>query len=152
MTYENFAVEGVLNYYYHEAQDIHEYVFYESSRRSVDAYINHLDSLIQHAIAIENVQPESRVLYDLRHSGQQPVMYLSARIKELMDKYNHLPPSTSHAAVLHGDRAVMIVLQTISSLLPAQRRTRFQFFRSGQRDDALSWLETTRYTDDTRND
>ncbi len=122
-----------LEYSYDGEHDIHEYVFYKSSKDISAAWFEHLDQIVK--IATEAEADEIRLLVDVTHGGnRQPVSYMFNRAKELASDNPNAP--IRRYAVVGNSSAVGSVLSPFMRML----RLKFRFFMETQREQALEWL------------
>src|SRR5688572_1303961 len=72
-------------YLYHEVENYHEFIAFESTRRSVETYMALTEELTLKTMAGELPEPPVRVLIDLTRSGMLPLQMLYALYKKFLD-------------------------------------------------------------------
>src|SRR5215510_8872532 len=78
-------------YIFHEAENYHEFIAFESTRRIVETYMSMTEEITIKTIAGELPTPPIRVLIDLTRSGMFPLQMLYALYKKFLDKYPNAP-------------------------------------------------------------
>lgn len=128
LTDHNVACEYIL----HDS-GIHEFIFHESSRRTVDEFMGYLDEIAF------NVSPEDTVLMvvDISRSGNPPMAYLLSSARSHTKSYPHR--ISSRIANIYGDARFMSLLDSTTRLL-ASGKDKVRFFKLENRDQAFKWL------------
>lgn len=121
--------------YTHTEQDIHEFVFHESSRDATEAFWKRLSEL-----AVESgVDDTYRIVMDVCESGQQPLRYFFSRAGEMARDYPPDTRGTGRIVLIYKDA---MLLGTIESFLRVLNppKIRVRFFSMDRREEAIQWL------------
>ncbi len=123
----------ILKYIYHEQNDIHEFIPFDSTRKVVDQYFLMLDKII--GDAIRDGKSSVLIMWNLENTEIFPLNLQNSYLQMLVEKYPTLPPG--HLAYL-TDRHSDIVL--IKANYGADRKNMRKTFPIAQCDDAIQWL------------
>ncbi len=122
-----------LEYTYHEGNDLHVFIFNESSRRALDEWHHSLQ-----AIFPQYQQGKiCKMLLDITDSGMQPMGYAMQKARKLQRELGTLPHT--RYAFLHQPNALTTMINTFFEIL--RTRGELRFFRADERDQALEWLQ-----------
>jgi hypothetical protein len=126
----------VMTYVRHD-NGVHEMVLHESSRVAVDAWLNQVEQIWQeHTRSRQPVM----IIVDNGVLPQQPLQYAFQRGMQLSRRFSKLPPGRT-AFLLNS----MGVLSLLDSFLRLMRlNIQYRYFRLGQREEALHWVQELR--------
>lgn len=111
---------------------IHEFVFFEASRKALDEWGAYLRPLFEQTPPHETLA----MLIDITQSGMQPMRYAFQQAKTLQEEIINMP-ETRYAFL--ADQTVMTsLINTFYNLL--RLKGAIQYFTPDQRATAIRWL------------
>lgn len=112
---------------------IHQFTFTTASRKAVDQYIDHLETILPTVTA----SAEIRVLLDIRSAGFPPIAYFATRMRNL----NYRLPYRvyTRTVILYQSSMILSLLETAIFLLMKPSHDTVQFVHNN-RTDAVNWL------------
>lgn len=125
----------VVDYILHD-NGIHEFIFYESSRKAVDAWITKTEEIT----AASEATPDQtvRYLYNQVTSGMQPANYAFRRSQDMIKKYPKR--ARSRTVFLTNPGFFVSLMDAFVKLLRTEDKDRVQFINGDKRDEAIAWL------------
>lgn len=119
--------------------NIHEFIFYDSSNTTVDEYIEMWHTQMP-AYWRSQMQPGDtlRVLLDFCHAGLPFGPYIVQRLREYGRLFPDRPPL--RIAYLHSGGPLVSSVQTISSMAELPAPTERAYFLRHERAQAVEWL------------
>jgi hypothetical protein len=129
-------------YLYHEAENYHEFIAYESTRRIVETYMALTEEMTIKTLAGELPEPPIRVLIDVTRSGMFPLQMLYALYKKFLEKYPDAPGGrVAYLAKDAGQDALMGgSVGTVPNPSHSHKSNVRKFFAAHEREQALAWL------------
>lgn len=123
----------VVTYNYLEEDDIHEFIFDESSRQGMDEYIGFI-----HEIYDEHLKGRSevRIILDIHKSGMLPVRYATAIMEKTFKELSPFPKP--YVVYLTNNTVDNSLVNTMD--YTASRKVSRLHMPYEQREDAIAWL------------
>ena len=115
---------------------IHEFVFQDSSRASVDQWVNQLIHILD-ATPKEITLP---IIVDIRQSGMLPIAYMIQVLRDIYLDYGQRP--AIRLAFLSENNALMVFVQLLAGVAAASDTQPLQYQQFNTSDDATEWLLT----------
>ncbi len=110
-----------------------EFIFHESTRRTVDEYMLYNDE-----IAFTTPKDEtSRIMIDISPSGIPPLAYFISKVRDAWKKYPYR--ISSRVAIIYTDSRILGLMDNTARILTSRQDT-VRFFTTEQRDMAFTWL------------
>lgn len=122
-----------LRYIAHD-NGIHEFIFYKSSRDTVDEHFVHLERITS-AMQRDDVL---LVLTNATDSGAQSITYSFQRVRRYIDEFPNRP--IFKYAVLQKPDALTTLVKTLFKGLRLRTRDALGIFSYEERDEAVAWL------------
>lgn len=127
-------------YGYHQADEVHEFVFYVKGTAMVDWY---LDMLVQEVVPRIGQRRRERVLFllDMSDTGMYPLSYFSRQYAKFIENMPPLPQA--RLAYIFGTRADMALGSQMGHYYRGERghhENHRRFYLYEQRDEAFEWL------------
>lgn len=116
---------------------VHEFVFLEASRASVDEWITYLDDIYGRA----PLKQELRFVVDTRQSGMLPLGYMSKKLRDLHANYDKRPPT--RLVFLSYQSAMMVLLHLLIEITVSNEENAVRYFQTDDPQKAVDWLMTT---------
>ena len=114
---------------------IHIFRFEQTSRRSVDEFLLHMDSAYR---ALPEGEP-MRIVIDYKLRG---IPHLSYGVQRLRQWISDNPQTTStNVAFIHNNHALAAIIDAVTRLMRI-RRAHIRFFHENQQDNAFNWLQS----------
>jgi len=129
-------------YLYHETENYHEFIAFESTRRTIETYIALTEEVTLKVIAGELPAPPVRVLIDLTRSGMLPLQMLYAIYKKFLDKYPNAPVGRIAYLTRDTGRDALIggSVGTVANHSHSHKNNVRKFFPGSEREQAIAWL------------
>jgi len=123
----------VVTYNFMEAQEIHEFIFAESSRKAMDQYIAYIYEIYDERL---KGKPKMRIILDIHKSGMLPVKYASAIMEKTFKELAPFPkPFVAYLSAGGMDNSLIATMNYTASK-HVDRLT----FSIRDRDKAIEWL------------
>jgi hypothetical protein len=129
-------------YLYHEAENYHEFIAFESTRRVIEVYMALTEELTIKMMVGELPESPIRVLIDLTHSGMLPLQMLYVVYKKYLDKYPNAPVGRIAYLTRETGRDALIggSVGTVANYSHSHKNNVRKFFAGNEREQALAWL------------
>lgn len=124
--------EQVLDYIYHETEDIHEFKPLTSTRDVIKPYIDVLDKIMPETIAQE--KRCALILWNMEGAEIFPLRLQNAYFQKMVQKYPNIPPAF---IAYTTDRISDITMIRAHYLNHKDTR---QIFPLAERENAIQWL------------
>lgn len=117
---------------------IHQFVFYDSAKATVDAFFQHLEAILTTTPHTE----VARYILDVSQGNRDiSLVAMTQRFRRLETQLPHRP--RGRTAVLHRPAAIMSFFDNlVRTLAPSRDKTRF--FPVDKRAEAIAWLLSDR--------
>jgi hypothetical protein len=112
---------------------VYVFRFTVSSRRAVDEWLIHLDTIYEHQPSNKPV----RYIIDYTATDPLPVSYAAQRCEQWLAFHPNFPPT--RIAFLQDHSAIAPLVNSIARLLRPKRAS-MRFFSHERRDEAMRWL------------
>lgn len=129
--------KNVVAYNYLEDQDVHEWIFAESSRRGMDEYIASIYDIYDDHL---KGKPDVLILLDISQSGMLPIKYASLITEKTFNELSPFPKT--YVAYLSSDLADKSLVNIMD--YTATRKVNRLYFPLEDRDRAIEWLLSKR--------
>jgi hypothetical protein len=127
-----------LNYVKHE-NEIHEFIFNDITRPTIDVSMDELDKLYREAPKERRVM----IIYDFSKSGFPPASYAYRKLQDTLKRHPNRP--NARVAIFHNSNgAILGLVQAFSNLIQMSNRDRIHFFTLNKREEALAWLQASK--------
>ncbi len=115
------------------ANGIHEFRLTEASRQGWEGFLGHMSEVI-------HSRTDSGALLVLLDStvGTPPLRYITSRSPSWTAENPNRPPT--HMAILYDDSLLFAFADMVMKGLRRRQDSSARFFRSTQRDQAITWL------------
>lgn len=124
-----------VDYVFWDEYDIHEFIFHEATRKSLDDYMEYLRAIYPTQLANK---PSMRVILDIHATGMLPIKYAQAVMDQLLTDCKPFP--TTYIAYLTETNIDKSLITSLDYTAPKQiNRMTFPYEK---RDDAIAWLLT----------
>lgn len=113
---------------------VHEFVFQESSRASVDQWVDQL-------VYILDTKPKEitlPIIVDTRQSGMLPIAYMIQKLRDIYLDYGQRP--AMRLAFLSENNALMVFIQLLAGVAAASDIQSLQYQQFNTSDAATEWL------------
>jgi hypothetical protein len=113
--------------------EIHEFVMLDSTRASVDEFVEQMEQL---QAANDASDATLRVIVDMAISGMPPIRYGFARVGELL-RAEDRPPSRT--AFILDNQLIATLLEGFGRVFRTER-DKVRYFSPDQREQIIAWL------------
>ncbi len=113
---------------------VHEFIFQESSRASVDQWVDQL-------VYIIDTTPKEitlSIIVDTRQSGMLPIAYMIQKLRDIYLDYGQRP--AMRLAFLSENNALMVFVQLLAGVAAASDIQPLQYQQFNTSDAATEWL------------